>query len=222
MTHEINNTLSVKAMCADSDDEDCIKEVAFECDEILPGESGSGSGSGSGSSGPNSGRGDLENGNTGSGPNAEKTDQSRSDLNQPLSEEFSKNLPLNDNMGDSTTTVRNRISDIAPTDQLIGTNGVIMISNTEGTQASSTSHTDHTPRPDTSNTEQSSSQTSSTTKHTSSSTTDPSTRKTSGSGVTYRGTVQTVGGRDGSSEAVTITWSLSMVLLMSVLGIVVN
>ena len=38
----------------------------------------------------------------------------------------------------------------------------------------------------------------------------------------YRGTVQTVGGRDGSSAAETITWSLSMVLLISVLGIVVN
>ena len=219
MTLEINETLSYKAMCADSDDEDCAKPraVPLNCDHILPDESGSGSGSGSGSSGPNSGLGDLENGSKRPATTSENTDQSRSDLNQPLSEDFSKNLK--DNNGDSTTT---RISDIAPTEQLIGTKGVIMISNTEGIQDSSTTEPDHTPRPGTSNTEQTSSQTSSTTKHISSasSTTDPGTHKTSG--VTHRGTVQTVGERGGSSAAVTITWSLSIVLLFSVLGIAMN
>lgn len=228
-TAEINKTLNFKLVCSDSDDEDCARSVSFECNTEIG--SGSGSGSGFGNSSRwNETSLEQEQGDLASGTEpTQKPDTSRSELNQPSDEDFTKNLPYDDQNGAASTTTKSSSSDSeASIDESLVTKGVIVISSTAGTQDSSTTEipsSDDTPgdTQESSTTETSSSsetpQDSSTTETTVS---KIHTQKTAGStGTTI--VVQTLRARDGSSTAAaTVRWSVGAVLAFSVLSIFIN
>ena len=107
MTAHINTTITMKRICGDSDDEDCIKDPFRNCHEVEPNTPGSGSGSGSGSGG-----------SPGDGSNNDGIADSDRDVKRPIKISevsiFDNNVPVDHNreifrpMEEQTTTHRDQ------------------------------------------------------------------------------------------------------------------